>query len=103
MHVDDVAKATALAIGSGAPGIYNVTDDEPVLASTTRARGRARTVVGARPPSGASLADRSGQPCSHSPDTSGLPLSSRVFRSLRIHGQPPPAVSPMLPDTISWS
>lgn len=30
VHVDDAAGATVLALGHGAPGIYNVTDDEPV-------------------------------------------------------------------------
>jgi nucleoside-diphosphate-sugar epimerase len=29
VHVDDVAEATALAIERAAPGVYNVTDDEP--------------------------------------------------------------------------
>jgi 2-alkyl-3-oxoalkanoate reductase len=48
VHIDDAARATALAIRGGAPGIYNVADDEPapvedwlpVLASA----------VGAKPP-----------------------------------------------------
>jgi nucleoside-diphosphate-sugar epimerase len=30
VHVDDAAAATVLALAHGAPGIYNVTDDEPV-------------------------------------------------------------------------
>ena len=30
VHVDDAAAATVLALDHGAPGIYNVTDDEPV-------------------------------------------------------------------------
>ena len=29
VHVDDAAAATVLALDRGAPGIYNVTDDEP--------------------------------------------------------------------------
>ena len=31
VHVDDAAAATVLALDRGAPGIYNVTDDEPAL------------------------------------------------------------------------
>ena len=34
VHVDDVAAAAALAIERGAPGIYNVADDEPVEVAT---------------------------------------------------------------------
>jgi nucleoside-diphosphate-sugar epimerase len=30
LHVDDAASATVAAIGRGAPGAYNVADDEPV-------------------------------------------------------------------------
>jgi nucleoside-diphosphate-sugar epimerase len=29
VHLDDAAEATALAVERGAPGVYNVTDDEP--------------------------------------------------------------------------
>jgi len=29
VHVDDAVAATVLALDRGAPGIYNVTDDEP--------------------------------------------------------------------------
>jgi nucleoside-diphosphate-sugar epimerase len=29
IHVDDAADATAAAVERGAPGVYNVTDDEP--------------------------------------------------------------------------
>lgn len=29
LHIDDAAAATALALGHGAPGVYNVVDDEP--------------------------------------------------------------------------
>ncbi len=32
IHVDDAATATALAVGQGEPGIYNVVDDEPAPA-----------------------------------------------------------------------
>jgi nucleoside-diphosphate-sugar epimerase len=46
-HVADIASATAAAIERGAPGVYNVCDDEPApvavwlpeLASATRIRG----------------------------------------------------------------
>jgi nucleoside-diphosphate-sugar epimerase len=34
IHVDDAASATAAAIERGAPGIYNVTDDEPAPVAT---------------------------------------------------------------------
>jgi nucleoside-diphosphate-sugar epimerase len=30
IHIDDAAEATALAVTRGAPGIYNIVDDEPV-------------------------------------------------------------------------
>jgi nucleoside-diphosphate-sugar epimerase len=30
VHIDDAAEATILALDRGAPGIYNITDDEPV-------------------------------------------------------------------------
>jgi nucleoside-diphosphate-sugar epimerase len=30
VHVDDAARATALAVTRGAPGVYNIVDDEPV-------------------------------------------------------------------------
>jgi nucleoside-diphosphate-sugar epimerase len=30
VHVEDAAEATSLALDAGEPGIYNVTDDEPV-------------------------------------------------------------------------
>src|SRR4029450_6908730 len=29
LHVEDAAEATALAVTRGAPGVYNVVDDEP--------------------------------------------------------------------------
>jgi nucleoside-diphosphate-sugar epimerase len=29
LHIDDAAAATAIAVDRGAPGIYNITDDEP--------------------------------------------------------------------------
>jgi nucleoside-diphosphate-sugar epimerase len=53
IHVDDAASATAAAIERGAPGIYNVTDDEPapvatwlpVLAETVGARAPWRVPV----------------------------------------------------------
>jgi nucleoside-diphosphate-sugar epimerase len=34
IHVDDAAEATLAAIEQGAPGIYNIADDEPAPAST---------------------------------------------------------------------
>ena len=48
VHVDDAAAATVAAIGHGAPGIYNVVDDEPApVADWLPVLARA---VGARPP-----------------------------------------------------
>jgi nucleoside-diphosphate-sugar epimerase len=48
IHIRDVAQATAAAIDHGAPGIYNVVDDEPAPVSTwLPALARA---VGAKPP-----------------------------------------------------
>ena len=48
IHVDDAATATAAAIERGAPGVYNVSDDEPVaVAEWLPELARA---LGARPP-----------------------------------------------------
>ena len=48
IHVDDAARATQLAIERGAPGIYNIVDDEPAaVAEWLPALARA---VGAKPP-----------------------------------------------------
>jgi nucleoside-diphosphate-sugar epimerase len=33
IHIDDAARATAAAVERGAPGIYNITDDEPAAVS----------------------------------------------------------------------
>jgi 2-alkyl-3-oxoalkanoate reductase len=33
LHIDDAAQATALAVDRGAPGIYNIVDDEPAPVS----------------------------------------------------------------------
>jgi nucleoside-diphosphate-sugar epimerase len=33
VHVDDAARATALAVTDGAPGVYNIADDEPAPAA----------------------------------------------------------------------
>ncbi len=48
VHVDDVATATLAAVETGAPGIYNVVDDEPVAVSEWLP-GLAR-MIGAKPP-----------------------------------------------------
>jgi nucleoside-diphosphate-sugar epimerase len=48
IHVDDAARATALAIEHGAPGVYNVCDDEPAEVSTWLPE--LAEVLGARPP-----------------------------------------------------
>jgi len=48
VHIDDAAHATAAAVERGAPGIYNIVDDEPAPVSewlTALAR-----IVGAKPP-----------------------------------------------------
>jgi 2-alkyl-3-oxoalkanoate reductase len=48
IHIDDAASATIAAIDRGAPGIYNVVDDEPApVAEWLRALAQA---IGARPP-----------------------------------------------------
>ena len=59
VHVDDAARATAAAVERGAPGIYNVADDEPATvgvwlpevarASGPRRRGGSRAGSGASP------------------------------------------------------
>jgi nucleoside-diphosphate-sugar epimerase len=33
IHIDDAARVTAAAVERGAPGIYNITDDEPAAVS----------------------------------------------------------------------
>lgn len=48
IHIQDVAHATAAAMSCGAPGIYNVVDDEPAPVSTWLPY--LAEVLGARPP-----------------------------------------------------
>jgi nucleoside-diphosphate-sugar epimerase len=48
VHVDDVAGATLAAVEGGAPGVYNIVDDEPAPVSTWLPALAAAT--GARPP-----------------------------------------------------
>ena len=49
IHIDDAARATVAALSRGAPGIYNVVDDEPAPVSAWLP-GLAQA-VGAKPPS----------------------------------------------------
>ncbi len=48
LHIDDAARATALAVDRGAPGIYNIVDDEPAPVSVWLPY--LADVLGARPP-----------------------------------------------------
>jgi nucleoside-diphosphate-sugar epimerase len=48
LHVTDAASATAAAVGRGAPGIYNVVDDEP--AAVAEWLPFLARVLGAKPP-----------------------------------------------------
>ena len=48
IHVDDAARATQLAIERGAPGLYNIVDDEP--AEVSEWLPELARAVGARPP-----------------------------------------------------
>jgi nucleoside-diphosphate-sugar epimerase len=48
IHVDDAAAATALAIDHGAPGVYNIVDDEP--AAVSEWLPYLAELTGARPP-----------------------------------------------------
>ena len=48
VHIDDAAMATALAVDRGAPGIYNVVDDEP--AQVSEWLPYLADVLGAKPP-----------------------------------------------------
>ncbi|MFW6695629.1 NAD-dependent epimerase/dehydratase family protein [Streptomyces sp. MAR4 CNX-425] len=48
VHIDDAAEATAAAVERGAPGIYNVTDDDP--AAQREWVPRLAAAMGARPP-----------------------------------------------------
>ena len=48
VHIDDAASATVAAIERGAPGIYNVVDDEP--AAVAELLPYLANVLGAKPP-----------------------------------------------------
>ena len=48
IHLDDAAGATALAVDRGAPGVYNVADDEPAAASAWVPE--LARIAGAKPP-----------------------------------------------------
>jgi nucleoside-diphosphate-sugar epimerase len=48
VHIDDAAAATLLAIDHGAPGLYNIVDDEPATVATWLPE--LATAVGAKPP-----------------------------------------------------
>jgi nucleoside-diphosphate-sugar epimerase len=48
LHIDDAAAATALAVERGAPGLYNVADDEP--APVAEWLPELATAIGAPPP-----------------------------------------------------
>ena len=48
IHIDDAASATALAVDRGAPGVYNIVDDEP--APVSEWLPYLAEVTGARPP-----------------------------------------------------
>jgi nucleoside-diphosphate-sugar epimerase len=47
-HVEDAASATAIAVTRGAPGIYNVVDDDP--APVAEWLPELARIVGAKPP-----------------------------------------------------
>jgi nucleoside-diphosphate-sugar epimerase len=49
VHIDDVATATLAAIERGAPGIYNVVDDDPAPVSEWLP-ALAAAAIGAKPP-----------------------------------------------------
>ena len=48
VHLDDAARATALALERGAPGVYNIVDDEP--AAVREWLPALAAAIGARPP-----------------------------------------------------
>jgi 2-alkyl-3-oxoalkanoate reductase len=48
IHIDDAAVATALAVDRGAPGLYNIVDDEP--AAVSEWLPYLAEVIGAKPP-----------------------------------------------------
>lgn len=48
IHIDDAATATALAVERGAPGLYNIVDDEPAPASVWLPY--LAEMIGAKPP-----------------------------------------------------
>jgi nucleoside-diphosphate-sugar epimerase len=48
LHVDDAATATAAALERGAPGVYNVADDEPAPVSVWLPE--LARILGAKPP-----------------------------------------------------
>ena len=41
MHIDDAAQATVAAVEGGAPGIYNIVDDEPATVASWLPAGEA--------------------------------------------------------------
>ena len=47
-HVDDAASATALAVERGAPGVYNIVDDDP--APVSEWLPELARIIGAKPP-----------------------------------------------------
>jgi len=47
-HVDDAACATAIAVEGGAPGVYNIVDDDP--APVSEWLPELARIIGAKPP-----------------------------------------------------
>ena len=47
-HVDDAASATAIAVTRGAPGVYNIVDDDP--APVSEWLPELAGIIGAKPP-----------------------------------------------------
>ena len=61
LHVDDAASATLAAIGRGAPGVYNVADDEPAPAAVWLPGLAEALGVAAPPPARVAQAPRGGR------------------------------------------
>jgi nucleoside-diphosphate-sugar epimerase len=90
IHVQDVALATAAAIERGAPGLYNVVDDDPAPVSEwLPALARA---VGAKPP----CASRPGSPALAGRRRRGA--HDEGARRLQCQGAARPGVAARLPD-----
>ena len=111
IHVDDAARATVAALAAGAPGAYNVVDDEPAPVSRVapRARRRARRQAAAprarvaRAPAGRRVRRDDDDPgagrvqrARQAPSSAGRPATRAGARASRQRSAEPPAALRLL-------